>query len=131
MLNFSIKLITRPQEFASLVARPDAAPALALDIETVSRWDRQVERVSLIQLAFREGAHLHVAVIDTLTRAQVLRAIADSDQVVNAEFNQAFIAVQHYGYLRRTPEAPGYQAWLNYLITLCSRRVMPGVRRLH
>jgi hypothetical protein len=51
----------------------------------------------------------------TLTRAQVLRAIADSDQVVNAEFNQAFIAVQYYGYLRRTPEASGYQAWLNYL----------------
>lgn len=51
----------------------------------------------------------------TLTRAQVLRAIADSDEVVNAEFNQAFIAVQYYGYLRRTPEALGYQAWLNYL----------------
>ena len=51
----------------------------------------------------------------TLTRAQVLRAIADSDQVFNAEFNQAFVAMQYYGYLRRTPEPPGYNAWLNYL----------------
>ena len=51
----------------------------------------------------------------TLTRAQVLRAIADSDQVLNAEFNQAFVAMQYYGYLRRTPEAAGYNSWLNYL----------------
>jgi hypothetical protein len=51
----------------------------------------------------------------TLTRAQVLRAITDSDQVFNAEFNQSFVAMQYYGYLRRTPEAAGYSAWLNYL----------------
>jgi subtilisin family serine protease len=51
----------------------------------------------------------------TLTRAQVLRALADSDQVFNVEFNSAFVAMQYYGYLRRTPEAAGYQAWLNYL----------------
>ncbi|HEX8073294.1 MAG TPA: Calx-beta domain-containing protein [Pyrinomonadaceae bacterium] len=51
----------------------------------------------------------------TLTRAQVLRAVADSEQVSNAEFNQAFVAMQYYGYLRRKPESDGYQNWLNYL----------------
>jgi hypothetical protein len=51
----------------------------------------------------------------TLTRAQVLRAIADSDQVIQAEFNSAFVAMQYYGYLRRTPESTGYNSWLNYL----------------
>jgi subtilisin family serine protease len=54
---------------------------------------------------------------NTLTRAQVLRAVADSDQVFQLEFNQAFVAMQYYGYLRRTPEPGGYQAWLNYLNT--------------
>src|SRR5205085_861439 len=38
----------------------------------------------------------------TLTRAQVLRAIADSDQVSAAEFNRAFVLMQYVGYLRRT-----------------------------
>ena len=52
-----------------------------------------------------------------LTRAQVLRAIADSDEVLNLEFNKAFVAMQYYGYLRRTPEDAGYNAWLNYLNT--------------
>ena len=51
----------------------------------------------------------------TLARAQVLRAVADSDEVFQAEFNRAFVAMQYYGYLRRTPEAAGYNAWLNYL----------------
>ena len=58
-----------------------------------------------------------IAALDagTLTRAQVLRAVADSDEVLAAEFNRAFVAMQYYGYLRRTPEEAGYNAWLNYL----------------
>jgi len=51
----------------------------------------------------------------TLTRAQVLRAIADSDQVFNAEFNRAFVAMQYFGYLRRAPDDAGYNAWLDFL----------------
>jgi hypothetical protein len=52
-----------------------------------------------------------------LTRAQVLRAIADSDAVFQSEYNRAFVAMQYYGYLRRTPEDAGYNMWLNYLNT--------------
>jgi hypothetical protein len=51
----------------------------------------------------------------TLTRTQVLRAIADSDQVFTAEFNQAFVAMQYFGYLRRTPDVAGFNGWLNFL----------------
>jgi hypothetical protein len=54
---------------------------------------------------------------NTLTRAQILRAVADSDQVFQLEFNRAFVAMQYYGYLRRAPEVGGYNAWLNYLTT--------------
>jgi hypothetical protein len=50
-----------------------------------------------------------------LTRTQVLRAVADSDQVGSAEFNRAFVAMQYYGYLRRTPEPAGYESWLTFL----------------
>jgi len=51
----------------------------------------------------------------TLTRAQVLRAIVQSREVDLVEFNGAFVAMQYYGYLRRTPETSGYNAWLDYL----------------
>ena len=51
----------------------------------------------------------------TLTRGQVLRAIVQSDQVVNAEALNVFVASQYYGYLRRAPETDGFNAWKNYL----------------
>ncbi|HEY9405680.1 MAG TPA: Calx-beta domain-containing protein [Pyrinomonadaceae bacterium] len=52
---------------------------------------------------------------NTLTRAQVLRAIADSDAVGAQEFNNAFVAMQYYGYLRRKPDQAGFDAWLRVL----------------
>jgi hypothetical protein len=51
----------------------------------------------------------------TMTRAQVLRAVADSDAVGAVEFNNAFVGMQYYGYLRRKPEPDGFQAWLRVL----------------
>ena len=51
----------------------------------------------------------------TLSRAQVLRAVAQSDEVGRAEAINAFVASQFYGYLRRTPDTPGFNAWVNYL----------------
>jgi TolB protein len=50
----------------------------------------------------------------TRTRAQVLRAIVESDEVSAAEFNRAFVAMQYFGYLRRDPD-PDYDKWLAYL----------------
>ena len=52
----------------------------------------------------------------TMTRAQVLRAIVQSDQITqNFEAVNAFVASQYYGYLRRTPDTAGFNSWVNYL----------------
>lgn len=51
------------------------------------------------------------------TRAQTLRAIVESQEVFNKEYNPAFVAMQYFGYLKRDPEAAGFNAWLNYLNT--------------
>ena len=50
-----------------------------------------------------------------LTRAQVLRAVVESNEINAREFNGAFVAMQYYGYLRRTPEEAGYQDWLEVI----------------
>lgn len=51
-----------------------------------------------------------------MTRAQVLRAIVQSDQITqNAESVNAFVASQYYGYLRRTPDTAGFNSWVNHL----------------
>jgi hypothetical protein len=51
----------------------------------------------------------------SLTRENVLRAIVESAQVSNAEAVNIWVATQYYGYLRRSPELAGYNAWVNYL----------------
>jgi len=55
------------------------------------------------------------------TRAQVLRAVVEDSDFVNAEFNRAFVLMQYFGYLRRNPNDPqdtdytGYDFWLTKL----------------
>ena len=105
MLDFTIKLINSPQDLPSLVACLDSAPALALDIETVNWWDRQVERVSLIQLGFREGRHLRVAVLDVLAGFDInsLRPCLEGDAVTKAVHNAAYDAVRLSHHFRIHP----------------------------
>jgi len=56
-----------------------------------------------------------------LTRAQVLRIVAENEAFYNGEYNAAFVEMQYFGYLRRNPQdAPdndlsGYNFWLNKL----------------
>ncbi|HEV2800668.1 MAG TPA: pre-peptidase C-terminal domain-containing protein [Pyrinomonadaceae bacterium] len=61
------------------------------------------------------------------SRAQVLRIIVESNEAIAAHFNRAFVAIQYYGYLRRTPEPLGYEQNLNELNrTNDSRRLING-----
>ena len=56
-----------------------------------------------------------------MTRAQVLRIVAENEAFYNGEYNAAFVEMQYFGYLRRNPQdAPdndlsGYNFWLNKL----------------
>jgi subtilisin family serine protease len=57
----------------------------------------------------------------TMTRAQVLRAVAEDSDLFNSEKNRAFVLMQYFGYMRRNPNDPqdsdygGYEFWLNKL----------------
>jgi len=48
-------------------------------------------------------------------RGVAMRAIADSAEVQNREFNPSFVFMQYIGYLRRAPDQEGYLDWLDYL----------------
>jgi uncharacterized protein (TIGR03118 family) len=51
----------------------------------------------------------------TLTRAQVLRTIAETQDLNNREFNAAFVTMEYFGYLRRDPDTAGFNFWLGKL----------------
>ena len=45
-------------------------------------------------------------------RAAILRRAADTQAVIDAEYNRSFILAQYFGYLRRDPDQAGYDFWL-------------------
>jgi hypothetical protein len=49
-----------------------------------------------------------------MTRGQVLRAIAESQEVKSKYYNQAFVVTEYFGYLRRDPDIL-YLDWINTL----------------
>jgi Domain of unknown function (DUF4214) len=50
----------------------------------------------------------------TASRAQVLRQITESSEVYQKYYNQAFVVMEYFGYLRRDPDAL-YPNWINVL----------------
>ncbi|HEU4597380.1 MAG TPA: DUF4214 domain-containing protein [Pyrinomonadaceae bacterium] len=59
----------------------------------------------------------------TQARASILRRVAEDADLVQREFSPAFVLMQYYGYLRRSPDDPpdadfrGWQFWLDKLNT--------------
>ena len=57
----------------------------------------------------------------TMTRAQVVRAVAEDSDLAASEKNRAFVLEQYFGYLRRDPNSgqdtdyTGYDFWLTKL----------------
>jgi hypothetical protein len=45
-------------------------------------------------------------------RAAILRQIADSQALIDAEYNQSFVLMEYFGYMRRDPDQGGYDFWL-------------------
>lgn len=45
----------------------------------------------------------------------MLRAIVESPEVSQKLSNEAFVAMQYFGYLRRDPEADGFNDWLRVI----------------
>ena len=52
----------------------------------------------------------------TATRAEVLRAFTESVEVYNKFYNEAFVVMQYFGYLRRDPDA-SYLTWIQTMNT--------------
>ncbi|MDQ3252383.1 MAG: hypothetical protein M3R15_00515 [Acidobacteriota bacterium] len=50
-----------------------------------------------------------------MTRAQVLNEIVESLKVEGRFFNESFVAMQYFGYLRCDLDQAGYDGWLEQL----------------
>lgn len=63
----------------------------------------------------------------TATRAQVLRAFVESKEIYDKYYNQAFVVMQYFGYLRRDPDSL-YMEWIQMLNQMGDyRTIISGV----
>ena len=51
----------------------------------------------------------------SLSRAAVLQRVAENERFVKSRFNEAFVRMQYFGYLRRDPDDNGFHFWVNKL----------------
>ena len=61
------------------------------------------------------SAFIDVLNSQAMTRAHVLRLIVEDQSFYNAEYNQAFVEMEYFGYLRRDPDEGGFNFWLGKL----------------
>ncbi|HEU0177053.1 MAG TPA: ribonuclease D [Blastocatellia bacterium] len=96
MFNHTVEFVSDKLALTAALERLDAAPVIALDIETIYWWDRESERVSLIQLAFRESDGIRVVVIDSLADfdPESLRRPLELSAQIKAIHNAGFDAVK-------------------------------------
>src|SRR5262245_22301070 len=101
MFNHIVEYIRDSSSLTEMLKRIESAAVMALDIETINWWDRERERVSLLQLAFREADRTTVAVIDVLAGfdPEPLRQPLESSSTIKAIHNANYDAVRiarHY-----------------------------------
>lgn len=96
MVNHKVEFVDNQRSLESVINRLTAAEVLALDIETINWWDRQRERISLIQFGFRENGDPAVVIIDALAKvdAEVLRGPLEWSSKIKAIHNASFDAVK-------------------------------------
>jgi hypothetical protein len=99
---------------------PLAEPNGGLD--KVAQLDRMLERAGLV-LANRDQLAADLAA-GRMTSAEVLRAVAESNEASAKFYNRAFVSMQYFGYLQRDPDESGFSAWVNVLNTSGDYRAM-------
>jgi hypothetical protein len=108
---FAEAFVQRPEfvaKYESSATAESFVEALLQSVQQRSGVDLSSQRASYVN-AYIGG------ISQMASRALVVRALADEAAFKQAEYNQAFVLMEYFGYLRRNPDERGYQFWLNAL----------------
>jgi glucose/arabinose dehydrogenase len=87
---------------------------LYVDVHTQNNPDGEI-RAQIPAQRFRVDVLGRALDDRVLTRGQVVRIVAETEELRAAEFKRAFVLMEYFGYLRRDPDADGYNFWLGKL----------------
>jgi hypothetical protein len=104
----ALAIVQRP-EFVEKYAAHTTGPAF------VDALIASILQASIVNLASLRDALItryNAGANPPQSRAFALREAIDSAVFVNGEFNEAFVLMQYFGYLRRDPDQAGFNFWL-------------------
>lgn len=96
------------QRYLSSTTAETFVDALLATMSSSTAADLSPQRGALID-KYRAGANLNES------RSLVLREAIEQTDFKQAIYNPSFVAMQYFGYLRRSPDEGGYRFWLNVL----------------
>ncbi|MDX6614264.1 MAG: hypothetical protein QOD75_3450, partial [Blastocatellia bacterium] len=96
------------QKYQSNTTGESFVDALLANVWQTSNLDLGTQRGVLLAL-YQTGGDMNQS------RALVLRQLSENPSLKGVEYNPAFVVTEYFGYLRRNPEAEGYNFWLNVL----------------
>jgi hypothetical protein len=71
-----------------------------------------IKQHSGVDLSSQRGALMSLYDGTDNGRAAILKQIAETGSFIDAEYNQSFVLMEYFGYLRREPDQGGYDFWL-------------------
>jgi hypothetical protein len=96
------------QKYQTNTSAESFVDALLQTISGAGGGDLSSERSNLIAV-YNSGGDLNAS------RSLVVRTLAENAAFSQAVYNEAFVLMEYFGYLRRGPDQEGYDFWLNVL----------------
>jgi hypothetical protein len=110
--SYELAFVQRPEFVTKYSGKTDAnsfVAALISNIQQTSGVDLNGQSASIISQYNAGGSD------QNLSRAKAVRQAIDDASFGSAEYNNAFVLMQYFGYLKRDPEPAGYAFWLDVL----------------
>jgi Tol biopolymer transport system component len=106
--------------FAAFVARPEFVAAFEATRTPAQFVDALFTNAGITPATSERNAAINefgsaTNTTDQAARARALRRVAENTSFTQAEFRPAFVTMEYFGYLRRDPDAGGFNFWLSKL----------------
>jgi len=109
------QLETNKQAFLNAWVQRSAFVSAYGALSDAAYVDTLISHTGVTFSSSERNALVNSLVNHTATRAQVLRQIAEDSRFKALKFNETFVMMEYFGYLRRDPDASGFQFWLDKL----------------
>ncbi|HYU97185.1 MAG TPA: PQQ-dependent sugar dehydrogenase [Pyrinomonadaceae bacterium] len=109
------QLETNKQAFLNAWVQRSAFVSAYGALSDAAYVDTLISHTGVTFTSNERNALVNSLVNHTATRAQVLRQIAEDSRFKALKFNETFVMMEYFGYLRRDPDAGGFQFWLDKL----------------